>query len=107
MSGRPALSSDATSPRVLVYDRHDGHDGGTTHEVFEVLAVSATVLRVRSPFLFEVGEQLRVRIEHEGAASEVTARVRAHLGPPEAPVSELEIELEIDPAAPPDTTASE
>jgi hypothetical protein len=33
--------------------------------------------------------------------------VRAHLGPPEAPVSELEIELEIDPAAPPDTTASE
>jgi hypothetical protein len=93
MSGRPALSSEASSPRLLV------QDGGGAHDVFDVLGVSRTVIRVRSPFLFEVGEQLRVRIEHDGSAAEVVARVRAHLGPPDAPVTELEIPERPEPAA--------
>jgi hypothetical protein len=106
MSGRHALSSDASSPRLLV------QDGDGAHDVFDVLAVSATVIRVRSPFLFEVGEQLRVRLEHDGSASERVARVRAHLGPADAPVTELEIDEIDEPAGPAqpaesDTLASE
>jgi hypothetical protein len=93
MSGRPALSSETSSPRLLV------RDGGAVHDVFDVLAVSSTIIRVRSPFLFEVGEQLHVRIEHDGSVSEAIARVRAHLGPADAPVTELEIAEQSEPKA--------
>jgi hypothetical protein len=85
MSGRAALSSHASSLRVLVLD------GEGAHDVFDVLGVSATLVRVRSAFLFEVGEELNLRIELEGTASEPTARVRAHLGPADAPITELEL----------------
>jgi hypothetical protein len=85
MSGRPALNSEASSPRLLVLD------DGTPHEVFAVVAISSTTIQVRSAFLFEVGEELSVRIEHDGTTSEATARVRAHLGPPDARLTELEI----------------
>ena len=90
MSGRPALSSDSSLPllpRLLV-------QGGGTEEVFDVfdvIAASGDIVQVRSAFLFEVGEQLRVRIEHGGSVSTAVARVRSHLGPEDARVTELEI----------------
>lgn len=85
MSGRPALSSEASTPRLLVLD------GGDPREVFEVVAMSGAVIQVRSAFLFEVGEELTLQIEQDGATSEATVRVRAHAGPPDSRVTELEI----------------
>jgi hypothetical protein len=81
----PAAVSEASTARLLVLD------DGRSHEVFEVLALADGSARVRSPFLFEVGEELAIRIEAEGRVSEATARVRAHLGPEEARITELEI----------------
>jgi hypothetical protein len=85
MSGRPARSSETSSPRLVVID------DGTAHDVFEVVSATATLIQVRSAFLFEVGEELSVRIEQAGSTSEATARVRGHVGPPEARITELEI----------------
>jgi hypothetical protein len=68
--------------RVLLVDE------GQTHDVFEVVDATEAVVHARSPYLFEVGEELRVRVERDGkAAHETTARVRAHHGG----VSELEL----------------
>ena len=85
MSGRPAPISEASPPRVLVVD------GDTQHEVFEVVAAVGDVIRARSAFLFELGEELSVRIVHDGLISDATARVRAYTGPDEARITELEI----------------
>jgi hypothetical protein len=84
MSGRAALS-EASAPRVLVLDNDNAH------EVFDVLAIADGIARVRSPYLFEIGEELSVRIEQDGGVSEATARVRAHVGPEDARITELEI----------------
>jgi hypothetical protein len=81
----PAAVSEASTPRLLVLDE------GQPHEVFDVLALADGVARVRSPFLFEVGEEFTVRIEADGRVSEATARVRAHVGPEEARITELEL----------------
>lgn len=63
-------------------------DEGQTHDVFEVVDATDVVVHARSPYLFEVGEELRVRVERDGkTAHETTARVRAHHGG----VSELEL----------------
>jgi hypothetical protein len=96
MSGRPALSSDSALPllpRLLV------QGGGTEQvfDVFDVVAASSDIVQVRSAFLFEVGEQLRVRIEHDGSVSTAVARVRSHLGPDDARVTELEISERSEP----------
>jgi D-serine deaminase-like pyridoxal phosphate-dependent protein len=93
MSGRPALSSDTSLPRLLV----QGGGPEEVFDVFEVIGVSSDILQVRSAFLFEVGEQLRVRIEHGGSISTAVARVRAHLGPDDARVTELEISERSEP----------
>ena len=85
VSGRPALSSEVSSPRLLVLD------GDAPREVFDVVGVASNVVRVRSAFLFEIGEELSVRIEQEGSVSDATVRVRAHLGPDVPPITELEI----------------
>ncbi len=85
MSGRPALSGEASTVRLVVLD------DGAAHDVFEVVAASATLIEVRSAFLFEIGEELAVRIEQGGRTSEATARVRSHGGPAEARITELEI----------------
>lgn len=66
-------------------------DGDRAHEVFDVLGIADGVARVRSPYLFEIGEELTVRIEQDGTVTEAVARVRAHVGPPDAQVTELEI----------------
>jgi hypothetical protein len=81
----PAAVSEGSTPRLLVLD------DGRTHEVFDVLNISEGLARVRSPFLFEVGEELTVRIEVDGSTSEAVARVRAHVGPEDARITELEI----------------
>lgn len=85
MSGRPAVSGEASKPRLVVLDC------GAAHDVFEVVSATAALIQVRSAFLFEIGEELSVRIEQSGSTSEATARVRGHVGPPEARITELEI----------------
>jgi hypothetical protein len=66
-------------------------DGHGAHEVFEVVAAVGDVIRARSAFLFELGEELSVRIVQDGRVSDATARVRAHTGPDEDRITELEI----------------
>jgi hypothetical protein len=84
-----AAKSESALPRVLVL-----LDDDTAHDVFDVLGLldgDITIVRVRSPFLFEIGEELAIRIEQDGLASDATARVRAHVGPDDARITELEI----------------
>jgi len=81
MSGQPATSTP--SPRVLLVDEDRLCD------VFEVVAIDDAVITARSPFLFELGEELRIRSERDGDIREVTARVRAHVGSPVS--TELEL----------------
>lgn len=100
MSSPAAVSEASTQrlPRLLVLDE------GQPYEVFDVLALADGLARVRSPFLFEVGEELMVRIEVDGRVSEATARVRAHVGPDEARITELELldrTEKVEPAPPP------
>ena len=63
--------------RVLIDD-----DDANDHDVLEVVSVTDTLVRARTPYRFEIGEELRLRIEPDSAATakarEVTARVRAH-----------------------------
>lgn len=84
MSGRPALEADA-APRVLVVD------GEAAHELFVVVGLAGGVLRARAAYLFERGEELRLRIEHGGTVREAVARVRGHTGPDGARITELEL----------------
>ena len=70
-SSRPAVG-EVSAPRVLVLDN------GTWHDVFEVLEVTDHLVRARSPFLFEIGETLNLRIERGDTVTEASARVRAH-----------------------------
>jgi hypothetical protein len=59
--------------------------------VFEVVEVTDSVVRARSPYLFELGEEVRLRIERDGGATDdVTARVRAHVGDKDK-ITELEL----------------
>jgi hypothetical protein len=70
VSGQPAPSA---GPRVLLVD------GGKAADVFELVELGPALVTVRSPFLFEIGEELKLRIEGDGDPREVTVRVRAHL----------------------------
>jgi hypothetical protein len=94
VSARPALSSDASSPRLLVLD------GEAPHEVFDVVGSASNIIQVRSAFLFEIGEELTVRIEQDGSVSDATARVRAHLGLGDTRTTELEISDRSEPRRP-------
>jgi hypothetical protein len=53
-------------------------EAGSARDVFEVVAVDDSLVRVRSAFLFEIGEELSLAIERDDVRSEVLARVRAH-----------------------------
>ena len=64
-------------PRVLLVE------AGTTHDVFDVVEVADGIVRARSAFLFEIGEELKLTFDDKPA----TARVRAHTGG----VTELEL----------------
>lgn len=83
-SSPPALS-EASAVRVLVLAN------GTWHDVFDVVDATDHLVRARSPYLFEVGETLKVRIERGDGVIEACARVRAHTGPDDARVTELEL----------------
>ena len=73
-------------PRVVL--RAEDRD----HDVFDVLEIANGIARVRSAYLFELGEELTVRVEQDGGrAIETVARVRAHVGTPDARVTELEL----------------
>ena len=63
-------------------------DSGKATDVFELIELGPAVVTVRSAFLFEIGEELKLRIEGDGEPREVTARVRGHLA---TGASELEI----------------
>jgi hypothetical protein len=78
------MSGDGVA-RVLLVDGHGAHD------VFELVSIADNVVRARSPFLYEIGEELRVRVEQGGKTTDSTARVRAHVGPADARVTELEL----------------
>lgn len=66
-------------------------DAGQTVDIFELVDVGETVARVRTPYLFELGEELKVRVENGGATFETTARVRAHTGAGDDRITELEL----------------
>lgn len=66
-------------------------DADNTHDVFDVVELTEAVARVRTAFLFEIGEELRVRLEQNGSTSDAVARVRAHVGPDDDKITELEL----------------
>jgi hypothetical protein len=73
------------SGRVLLLD------DGKVCDVFEAVDVADGVVRARSPFLFEIGEELNVRIERDGKTVDAVARVRGHSGTGDDRVTELEL----------------
>jgi hypothetical protein len=84
MSGQPAAKGDL-SPRVLLVE------GDATLDVFELIELREATARVRTPYLFEIGEELRLQVERDGKAIAMTARVRGHTDE-ETPITELELE---------------
>ena len=84
----------ASEPSVIVLD------DGQAHDVFEVLGITDGVARVRSAYLFELGEELVVRVTTNGTPLEMQARVRKHVGSGELRVTELELAAAELPAAP-------
>lgn len=76
--------------RVLLLDADKAHD------VFDLVELTDAVARVRTAFLFEIGEEMRLRVEEDGRTSEALARVRSHTGTPDDKVTELELIERID-----------
>jgi hypothetical protein len=72
-------------------------DADRAHDVFDVLGSVGDTLRVRSPYLFEIGEELALRIERDGSVYDAAAIVRAHIGPDDAKITELEITTRSEP----------
>lgn len=81
----PEPATSASTSRVLLVD------AGQDHDIFELLEVGDAVARVRTAYLFELGEELKLRVEAGGAAFETTARVRAHHGSGDDRITELEL----------------
>ena len=71
-------------------------DADKTHDVFELVELTETVARVRTAFLYEIGEEMRLHLEADGKTSEALARVRAHTGSVDDKITELEIIERID-----------
>jgi hypothetical protein len=92
MSGQPAASG-AALPRVVLVE------GGTTHDVFDVIEERDGVVHARSPLLFEIGEELKLRVERDGTIVDATARVRAHVDKGGDKISELELIEQSEPRA--------
>jgi hypothetical protein len=72
-------------------------DAGKAHDIFEVLEATDGIVRVKTPFLFEIGEELAVRVERNGTTADGFARVRAHVDLDGDKVTELEL---ADPSEP-------
>jgi hypothetical protein len=75
----------AVMSRVLLLD------ADKTHDVFDLVELTETLARVRTAFLYEIGEEMRLRVEHDGKTSDARARVRAHTGTADDKVTELEL----------------
>jgi len=75
----------ASASRVLLVE------AGQNRDVFEVVEVVEGLLRVKTAFLFELGEEMRVRLEQDGKVVEATARVLAHAGSGDDRITELEL----------------
>jgi hypothetical protein len=60
------------SVRVLLLE------AGSPRDVFDVVSVENQLVRVRTAFLFEIGEELRLSIDRDGKTTETLTRVRAH-----------------------------
>ncbi len=71
--------------RVLLLDADKPHD------VFDVVELTDALARVKTAFLYEIGEEMRLRLEQNGTAHEALARVKAHTGPVDDRVTELEL----------------
>ena len=86
MSASPAPSGTAAQSRAVEV-RH-----GEVRAGVELIERAGRVVRVRTAYLFEVGEALELHLD--GADGRVTGRawVRAHVGPPEAQITELVLE---------------
>ena len=65
--------------------------GSAVHDIFEVVELTEAAARVRSPFLFEIGEELTIRVEENGTSKDAAARVGSHTGPADAEITELEL----------------
>jgi hypothetical protein len=87
----PVVESARASTTLFVLDDNKPYD------LFDVLEIVDEVARVRSPFLFEIGEEFGVRVEQDGQVFEAQARVRAHVGPPEMRITELELSEQTEP----------
>ncbi|MGE0868652.1 MAG: hypothetical protein AB7P03_08825 [Kofleriaceae bacterium] len=72
MSGQAALS-ELSLLRLLIVDN------GQSHEVFEVISIDGDLVRVRSAFLFEIGEELTVQLERDGSICDAIAQVHSHV----------------------------
>jgi hypothetical protein len=72
-------------PRVVVIE------GGQSHDVLEVIEHANNLIRARTRFLFEVGEELSVRIEAGDEVTVAIARVRGHVGDGDGHITELEL----------------
>jgi hypothetical protein len=66
-------------------------DGDKEIDVFELVELTEDVARVRSAFLFEVGEELALRVDRGGVRLEGRGRVRAHTGQGKDRVTELDL----------------
>ncbi len=71
-------------------------DADKTVDVFDLVELTERVARVRTAFLFEIGEEMRLHVDHDGKLSEALARVRAHTGSADNKVTELELIERID-----------
>jgi hypothetical protein len=67
-------------------------DAGQLVDVFELVELTDASARVRTPFLFDVGEELRVQIEDNGTTEEARARVAGHIHTGEDTITVLELE---------------
>lgn len=70
------------SARVLLIE------AGSSHDVFEVVAVEDGLVRVRTAYLFEIGEELKLSIEQDGKTTEAQARILKHVADG---ITELEV----------------
>ena len=72
VTGTPASTDDLRVVRIGLVN------GEASVDVFEVVENGDPIIAARSPFLFEIGEELQIRIESSGSSREATVRVRAH-----------------------------
>ena len=96
----PEPAANAITSRVLLLA------AGQPLDVFELIERAGAVVRVRTAYLFELGEELTVRIEDGGGARETTARVRAHTGAGADTFTELELTAPTDGTAQPEPAAT-